>query len=60
MTSAQTPERTIVMADDSDDDFILLHAAFRKAGLAHKLIHVLDGEDAIKYLQGGGTGSCHS
>ena len=42
----------ILIADDSDDDFLLLKAAFRKAGLTHKLIHVHDGEQTMMYLQG--------
>ena len=40
------------MADDSDDDFLLIEAAFRKSKLAHKLYHVPDGGRAIMYLEG--------
>ena len=43
---------TILVADDSEDDFLLLQAAFRTADLPHTLIHVPDGNQAIMYLQG--------
>jgi CheY-like chemotaxis protein len=42
----------ILIADDCDDDVLLLKAAFRKAGLSHRLTHVHDGEQTITYLKG--------
>jgi CheY-like chemotaxis protein len=44
--------RTVLVADDDENDFIILRRAFQKAGLAHRLVHVLDGEAAIDYLSG--------
>ena len=43
---------TVLVADDDENDFIILRRAFQKAGLTHRLIHVLDGEAAIDYLSG--------
>jgi CheY-like chemotaxis protein len=44
--------RTVLVADDDENDFIILRRAFQKAGLTHRLIHVQDGEAAIDYLSG--------
>jgi CheY-like chemotaxis protein len=44
--------KIVLMADDLDDDFLLLKAAFRKAALPHTLVHVPDGDHAIMYLEG--------
>ena len=40
----------ILVAEDNDDDFVLLRCAFESAGLPHRLIGVGDGLDAINYL----------
>ncbi len=40
----------ILVAEDNDDDFVLLRCAFESAGLPHRLIGVDDGLDAIDYL----------
>jgi CheY-like chemotaxis protein len=45
-------QRHILVADDCEDDFLLLEVGFRKCNLAHKLYHVPDGERAIMYLEG--------
>jgi CheY-like chemotaxis protein len=44
--------KIVLVADDLTDDFLLLKAAFRKAGLPHRLVHVDDGDHAIMYLEG--------
>jgi len=41
---------TILVADDDENDFLILRRAFIRAGLSHLLIHVSDGEAAINYL----------
>jgi CheY-like chemotaxis protein len=47
------PEAKVVLvADDSDNDFLLLKRAFSKAGLNHQLVHVQDGRQAVSYLKG--------
>jgi CheY-like chemotaxis protein len=40
----------ILVAEDNDDDFVLLHCAFESAGLPHRLIGVGNGVDAVDYL----------
>jgi two-component system, response regulator len=44
------PPRVILVAEDNDDDFVLLRCAFESAGLPHRLIGATDGLDAINYL----------
>ena len=44
----------ILLADDSEDDVIILRQAVRKAGLKDRLHGVKDGEQAIAYLNGDG------
>lgn len=46
MTSASV----ILVAEDNDDDFVLLRCAFESAGMSHRLIGVPNGADAINYL----------
>ena len=38
------------MAEDSQDDAFLLSHALKKAGIAHVVVRVKDGEEAITYL----------
>jgi len=45
-------EKQVLVAEDSEDDFTLLRIAFQKAGLAHHLSHVRNGEEAIRYITG--------
>jgi CheY-like chemotaxis protein len=45
---------TILLAEDSEDDVILIERAFRKAGIRSALFAVRDGEEAISYLTGFG------
>ena len=44
----------ILLADDDDNDVLLLQRAFKKAGLRDWLRVVTDGEQAINYLSGRG------
>lgn len=44
----------ILLADDDENEELLLRRAFYKAGLPHRLIAVRDGEQAIEYLSGTG------
>ena len=44
----------ILLAEDSEDDVILIKRAFRKAGIRSPLVAVHDGEEAISYLTGFG------
>ena len=40
----------ILVAEDNDDEFVLLRCAFELAELPHKLIGVVDGREALNYL----------
>jgi len=44
--------RTILLADDEQADFILFRVALQHAGLDHYLAHVTDGQETIDYLSG--------
>jgi CheY-like chemotaxis protein len=43
-------ERQVLVADDDENDVLLLRHAFKKAGLPHKLTHLRDGQQTIDYL----------
>ena len=45
-------QRTILHADDNENDGLLLRLAFKKAGLPDRIVQVYDGEQAIDYLSG--------
>jgi CheY-like chemotaxis protein len=45
-----TPAQVILVAEDNDDEFVLLRCAFESARLPHRLIGVANGQDAISYL----------
>lgn len=45
---------TILLAEDREDDIILLQRAFREGGIRYPLNIVRDGEEAIGYLSGVG------
>jgi CheY-like chemotaxis protein len=47
--------RTILLADDSEDDLYLLRKAFEKAEFHIPLQEVRNGEEAIAYLKGDGA-----
>ena len=42
----------ILIAEDDENDLVILSWAFKQAGLSHRLVHVADGEAAIAYLRG--------
>ena len=44
--------KVVLVADDSDDDFLLLQRAFRLAKFRHELVRVRNGDAAITYLKG--------
>ena len=44
--------QTILLADDSENDLLLMSHAFEKAGLKTQLKTVHNGEEAIAYLKG--------
>src|SRR3954462_10509509 len=48
-------QNAILLADDSEDDEILLKRVLRLSGLANPVILVRDGEEAIAYLKGQGA-----
>jgi CheY-like chemotaxis protein len=49
------PERAVVLlVEDSEDDILIMHKAFEKAGVLNPLYAVRDGEGAIAYLMGEG------
>jgi CheY-like chemotaxis protein len=43
---------TILVAEDEDNDMLLLKRAFQKAGIRGSLKRVRDGEEAIEYVKG--------
>lgn len=46
---------TILLAEDNDNDALLMRHAFKKAGFTNPLARVHDGEEAINYLAGQGV-----
>jgi len=44
--------RPILHADDSEDDALLLHSAFQRAGLHNRILRVCNGQEAVNYLCG--------
>src|SRR5439155_2360976 len=50
-----SPEQAIILiVEDSEDDIVLIHLAFRKSNLLNPVFAVRDGEEAIAYLKGEG------
>ena len=45
---------TILLAEDREDDIILIQRAFKAGGIRYPLMVVRDGEEAIAYLSGAG------
>ncbi len=45
--------KTVLVADDDENDIKLLMRAFQKAGIDVSICSVRDGEEAMEYLQGG-------
>jgi len=52
--SARPESRVILVVDDSDEDFFFLECALEKTRLPHRMFHVRDGAEALKYLEGEG------
>jgi CheY-like chemotaxis protein len=44
--------RTILLVDDSENDLLLMRAAFKRAGCNNQVLEVHNGEEAIAYLKG--------
>ena len=53
-TSRQVEEGVVLLADDREDDVILVREGFAHAGLTNPIHVVRDGEEAIQYLGGMG------
>src|SRR6267142_2285920 len=45
---------TILLAEDDENDVLIMRRAFKKANIINPLNLVCDGEEAINYLQGTG------
>lgn len=45
---------TILLAEDQEDDILIIQRAFKNGGIRHPLMVVRDGEEAINYLSGNG------
>ena len=45
---------TILLAEDDENDILIMQRAFKKANIVNPLSVVRDGEEAIQYLQGTG------
>jgi CheY-like chemotaxis protein len=44
--------KLVLVAEDAEPDFFCLQRAFKLAGYNHELVHVRNGGDAVKYLEG--------
>lgn len=44
------PTKTILIAEDSDDDFLATERAFRKSGLANPIRRCTNGDQVLDYL----------
>jgi CheY-like chemotaxis protein len=51
---AMKKQGTILVAEDSDNDALLLQFAFEKAGVSNPVWFVRDGQEAVDYLKGEG------
>src|SRR5262249_39753852 len=47
-------EFPVLIVEDDPDDILLFTLAFRKASLPWRIIHVVNGQDAMKCLSGSG------
>lgn len=43
---------SILLVEDSPDDAFMVQRALKEAGVAQRVIHVRDGEEAVNYLSG--------
>jgi two-component system, response regulator len=46
----EQPEHTILLVEDSPEDYEATMRAFRKSGLANPIFRCVDGDDALDYL----------
>ena len=53
----EPPPKPILYAEDEEDDAYFMRRAFKTAAIAHPLVVVPDGQQAIEYLSGAG---CYS
>ncbi|MDB6024307.1 MAG: response regulator [Verrucomicrobiales bacterium] len=53
--SKQLSGKSILLADDEDNDALLIKRAFKKAEITTSIHRVKDGEDALSYLEGEGV-----
>jgi CheY-like chemotaxis protein len=44
------PEQTILLVEDSPEDYAATVRAFKKAGLANPIVRCADGDDALNFL----------
>jgi CheY-like chemotaxis protein len=49
---AMNRNKTILLAEDDENDFLLMKLAFEKAGVGEYFRRVRDGEEVIRYLKG--------
>jgi len=49
-----TDRAVILLAEDREDDIIIIRRAFQKGGIINPLFVVRDGEEAVAYLEGRG------
>jgi len=47
---SQQNRANILLVEDSEDDVLFFRSAFKSAELPHRINHVRDGEEALKYL----------
>jgi CheY-like chemotaxis protein len=47
---SMNPTKTILIAEDSDDDFLATERAFRKSGLANPIRRCTNGDQVLDYL----------
>mgnify|MGYP000907469300 FL=1 len=45
-----SPSKTLLIVEDSDDDFFATERAFRKSGLANPIVRCSTGDQALDYL----------
>jgi CheY-like chemotaxis protein len=51
----QPDMKTVLLVEDSPDDAFMVQNACQNADIPHALVHLLDGVDAIDYLDGNGS-----
>jgi CheY-like chemotaxis protein len=47
---ARRPIANILLVDDREDDVLIFQLAFKSADVQHRITHLRDGDEAIKYL----------